>query len=789
VPLPQLQALDVERQHGTIVVQVDPLYDVRPVQLSGCEWTAGAVAAPWLDSAQRPLARLALHYETPAYGGTLNLQTRAPVVTCTTITNVRVTDRLMEETILLDFDIATAGVRSVVFLLPRRMQDARVEAPLLRLKTLEPVERDGGDFLRVRLDLQDAVTGQLRVLIHQDLALVHEPQAAPIPIVETGSTAQRYVVLENSGRGELIVESPAGFEELGRQQQAWRTLAEILGSQPTQAFVAGAQAAASGLTYHVKQRTAVQTAGARIGLAETWLVVDDSGAYRGVQDYHVDNTTEQFLEIQLPDGAALWSVRAADVMVKPVDGAAGSAAGLVRIPLVKTAAGDLDYLVRLTYAGRLAAPGGLRNTEFPLLHTVNINVELSQVRLLLPETCAWMNFGGTMRRVDEEGDLAAGYLGYQTKQAQRLTGTLQSAEEFSQVRALANLKLLESELLRYQHSAAVYAGNDAFRMNSAENAAALDEARRQYQAAEERLHGKADGDNRQALGRHFVVQSISRAGEAVNELEFNFTDQISIPERDQAEGGGFDQGWFEDNDLTEALGVTTVGGLDAASDGPAAGAAEKPRLFQLQKTKAPDAPATPQMIQQMDQQAQAGRGKEAVRGGSDDKKTVARYKAALEQEAGAAGAGPPAADDEAALREEGLVAGGRYDRAGFGGSLVSLDVEIPRRGREYLFTTPRGDARIHSRAVSHRTIEILGRVGLLALAAALTWGVVRSTRGLLAGTAAARRASAVLIALGGLSVIAGILPLAGLAAVVAGIALRRRALAGGGSAWLRQVTS
>ena len=61
----------------------------------------------------------------------------------------------------------------------------------------------------------------------------------------------------------------------------------------------------------------------------------------------MDNTTEQFLEVDCPTGAELWTARVAGEPVKPtiVPGATGS--GQVRIPLVKTAAGDLDYDVVL----------------------------------------------------------------------------------------------------------------------------------------------------------------------------------------------------------------------------------------------------------------------------------------------------------------------------------------------------------------------------------------------------------------------------------------------------------
>ena len=82
--------------------------------------------------------RLALRYRTPDYAAQLLLSPRKPLVHCDTFTNVRVNDRTVEETILLDFTIREAGIRSLSFMLPESMRSARISAPMLRQKTVEP---------------------------------------------------------------------------------------------------------------------------------------------------------------------------------------------------------------------------------------------------------------------------------------------------------------------------------------------------------------------------------------------------------------------------------------------------------------------------------------------------------------------------------------------------------------------------------------------------------------------------------------------------------------------------
>ena len=66
-------------------------------------------------------------------------------------------------------------------------------------------------------------------------------------------------------------------------------------------------------------------------------MLDANGAYRAQVVLHVDNTTEQFLEIRLPEGAELWTARVAGEPVKPTTMPGAADPQRVRIPLIKTA--------------------------------------------------------------------------------------------------------------------------------------------------------------------------------------------------------------------------------------------------------------------------------------------------------------------------------------------------------------------------------------------------------------------------------------------------------------------
>ncbi|MCP3902279.1 MAG: hypothetical protein GY715_01475, partial [Planctomycetes bacterium] len=344
VPVPRLRVPQAERQSSWIAVQVDPAFDVSAEQLLGCENALLSGVQSWLKSEQRPLTRLALRCRSDEYSGVLRLSPRASEVSCRSVSNVRVTEVAFEDTVLLEFTVRKGGVREVVFMLPAFMAEARFSVPLLRRKSVEPVA-DRPGWIRVSLELQDEVMDRLLVLVENDRAIEAGDVDVPLPVIETGETDRRYAAIENAGRDEVVVAASDGLQPLGRAQSEWRTVSSMLSTGPTEAFVARGGSGGGGeprLSFRLRRREAVRTAGARIGLAETMLVLDTNGAYRARQTYRMDNFTEQHLQLALPPGAELWSATLAGLPVKPASLTPAATPRPVRTPHVKTPAGELD---------------------------------------------------------------------------------------------------------------------------------------------------------------------------------------------------------------------------------------------------------------------------------------------------------------------------------------------------------------------------------------------------------------------------------------------------------------
>ncbi|MCH5373291.1 MAG: DUF1559 domain-containing protein, partial [Planctomycetes bacterium] len=559
VSIPKFEVLDVRDQQGDVVVQVDPAFEVRATQLKNCDSILISRVFGWLQPEQRPLARLALRYTAPNYDATFEVAPRQPRVNGFTVTNVKVTNIAVEETVVVDLTIRDAGIREVVFLLPTSLERPRIQAPMLRQKTIEPAE-DG--WQRVRLELQDEIVGQYRVLVENDRLLAmadhreSETLAAPIPILETGRTDQRFVTLEEAGRDEVQIVEQEDLQPLNRQQSEWRKLAGILGDGITQAFLVSGEAQTPRLTYKSVQHVTVQTAGASIGLSEAYLIIDPSGAYRGRQVYHVNNTTEQFLEIQLPradspNPADLWTATVAGEPVKPGPVPNAKKPGQVRIPLIKTAEGDRDYPVELKYGGTLGSFPALRGVDFPFIKSLNINVELSQVRLRLPETFRWFYFGGTMRQVSDEGYLAADFLEYNTKQAKRLLQVWQGDNPYARVRAASNFKQLGLALHSYDDTYRDFSQNESLRSNYAANAEILQRAQQETEEYFRKAAETPGVDNRVRLNSFYMEQDNGLARNVVTDLDTNFRAPARGEGKPQTGEQQFHYDWLAKNQLDQ----------------------------------------------------------------------------------------------------------------------------------------------------------------------------------------------------------------------------------------------
>ncbi|MEZ6119196.1 MAG: hypothetical protein R3C28_21860 [Pirellulaceae bacterium] len=680
ISVPRMTVLNADKHSTTTVVQCDPSYAVQAVSLQNCQTTLLDQASSWLNQAQRKLASLVLASDSPLFNATVRLAPKTATIHCRTISNFRVTLRTFEETILLDYDILDAGVRQIRFELPAGFEQAKIQAPLVRSQ--QTVTLPNGR-IQVTLTLQDAVIGNYRVLVLRDRLLTDEAQEVAIPTISDADILQQFVTLESAGRDEVVVEQVVSLNALSEQQQQWRTLAETLGEHLTQAYlVEPNQTDAAKLTIKTARRAQVETVGARISLAECTLVVDQHGAYRGQQIFFVDNFTEQFLDIQLPDGGQLWTAYVAQQPVKP----ARAANGQIRIPLVGSQGLD-TYQVTIKYGGQMDTWSLLSTVAFPFVQTAGVAVEENQVRLYLPEEQHWFDFSSDMTPVANEQILQEQQSNYKRE---RLSWIIRGVQSNSRVM----LEKAKNELLAARASRKAGQGVET-------------EELKQLEQAVQQVELEGANDNRDFLNNYFLDQSNTVSGNQLQSLAYNFAVDPASSAKDRALNELDAAGSFKGE--TAALNKD----VNSVEEGRTKGS----RVQMGQRSKAFDKEGAAKFrYDQMEPSSRPSAGKPtspAVDSGRELFFENAFGEPQSQLESNTALMDSPVQETS----ESSLSIAATPVNSPFlaGAGMASLDFEVPTDGRVFRFRTSRGSASLTARHYSQQLVHRGQTAGVFAI--------------------------------------------------------------------------
>jgi hypothetical protein len=466
----------------------------------------------------------------------------------------------------------------------------------------------------------------------------------------------------------------------------------------------------------------------------------------------------------------------------------------VQVPLVKTAPGDLYYEVVLKYGGRMPALGAVGSVDFPLLRCVNIQPDLSKVKLYVPEQYRWFDFGGTMTRA-EEADYQAGDIEFRNKQLSQLALALQQGDQYTKARAEYNYRAQKAEMDQYKLANPGAVANPTGKLQSELmlNYSIDQQVSRQLEQQQKATQAEAL-DNRGRLNAAYTVQLPSFARNVVTEAGANFG---------------------ESSETGKESAFTVAKPQWQAKKQPSAAQVFAPQTM-VQEEENENLPVQPPPGQQAQQVVQ---GQSAQRYVNEPANSLQRYQQRLAQQSvqmpGPVPAVPPGLEPPREANPP-VLAGTEFNRiAGPGGGpggmpgmgmpepakpsalelldvtaggagtpaaappaqppatgLASLDVEFPIRGTLLRFTTPRGDASVTARNVSNDLLRRLLDVGIVAAVLLAAWIVVGLLRRIRYEGLARPLESWLLIAVGALMLIGGVLPVLGLAAILAGFGLK-----------------
>ncbi len=387
-----------------------PALTVEVLEAEEIEYRLPAEMTTWLQAARVPATQKAWVSETAQHRLKIRAQRLPAEVVFDSITDVTITARAIEQTVLLEWMITRAGIEQVEFVLPEVWSEAKLDGPWISRVTREPFENDQ---IKFTVYLQDRILGEYRLALSLDQSLSTDNQRASLPINLTGTTRDRWLTVQNSGRFEVDVQPGEGLESVNRQRARFRELEAKLGAVfVTQAYAATRTEGTAQIAWNTLPRTSISTVTAGVRFSVTELMLDRSGYYLAKQNLMITNRTEQILELELPAGAKLLNLRVDSQPARPLR-VANAMANVVSIPLIKSSELNLDYAIAVMYEGVIDDFDMLREMDLPLAMTRNIETEVSHVHLHLPAELRALQFLGTMTQVDNPNELSQEFQSYQ----------------------------------------------------------------------------------------------------------------------------------------------------------------------------------------------------------------------------------------------------------------------------------------------------------------------------------------------------------------------------------------
>ncbi len=399
--VPVLLAADPEGkplgdQTGRLAVQVEASLDSATAASENLRSLAPQKLQDWLEPAQRSAVRFAYQYEGTGADLALTVTPKPTRVRVELLTGLAVYPTHAGYTYRLRYTIDGSPLDRVSFTLPRELTDrVAVDSPSLRSVRHEPAE---GGRTRWTVALVNELTGVLDVTVNFTLPLDAQTPSLPVPRLETEAPDGYRAILavQNLSRHELSLQTGESLRPVAVSEQQAILDEPIRGSLQyvRQAFEPDWSAQLQ-LTY-AKDARRVQ---AIVDLMDVTTVIDLSGQCRYQVRLSLQNRTEQFLRLQVPEGLSLWSARVADQPVRPVLPADGQQ-GEVLIPLVKTSLGDLPYDVTLYLAGRPSqGVEAMGRIEPPLVRVVGVPVRQMTWSLRLPQGFRYVRPEGNMSAI------------------------------------------------------------------------------------------------------------------------------------------------------------------------------------------------------------------------------------------------------------------------------------------------------------------------------------------------------------------------------------------------------
>jgi hypothetical protein len=393
----------VASQQGRLAVQVAASLDAKTVDSKSLKAIVPATLKDWLDSNQINAVQFAYSYEQANPSLRLDIRPQPTRVRVEVFAGLTVKTTAAVYTYRLRYNVAGSPIDNLTFSLPDEYASlVAVNSPALRSVT-QTASADGWTSWKVIL--VNEVTGDVDIAVNFALPIDASTKLLSVPRIRTDAPAgyRAVIAVQNMSRHDISVTDSTKLTELAASEQQ-----KLMSPQMTESLQYVFQSFEDNWSFGLGFTPAKAAARiqAVVDLLALTTVIDRNGRCRYEARLSLQNRSEQFLQVEVPQGLRLWSAAVASQPVKPVT-PADSAPGRVLIPLVKTSPGGLPYDVCLYFADEqgesLIEPlNGIARLKPPAISIANvpvIPVMRTTWSLLLPAGYRYMRPGGNMSPV------------------------------------------------------------------------------------------------------------------------------------------------------------------------------------------------------------------------------------------------------------------------------------------------------------------------------------------------------------------------------------------------------
>jgi hypothetical protein len=433
--------LDTVKLTGFISVTAEAGVAVKSETLDGLtEIPATALPDFAALSTSNPLAYKFISAEPKMNAGwKLSVTTEAvePWVRAEIVNTITLTESLMSGRALVRYDIANAPVKELRLKIPAAFKNVEISGTNIRRR-----DQTGEDW---RVELQSKTRGFYTLTVTWE-----QPRVAKTNLLElTGISATG--VERETGLLAIVAKPPLQVSERNAQDLKRvdaRDFPEWAG-RPDDATVMAFRYVRPGykLALEARRFDEAEILQALVDSARLTTVVADDGQTMTEMSLELRNNGRQFLEVELPAGATVWSAFVAGQAVRP-----SLREGKLLLPLEQSGGEDAPVSIELTYVGTNAFPKTRGAVDF-VSPKLDVPLKGASWELFLPPDYDYDTFAGTMTREVPTTKISFASFGLsEYVQKEKETKATSKAEALKDVSS-AKMKLSEGNV---REAAAVY---------------------------------------------------------------------------------------------------------------------------------------------------------------------------------------------------------------------------------------------------------------------------------------------------------------------------------------------